>query len=62
MSFFEGKSFLFKVAINAARPCSARAQNALSSGSGDTLPPNIREFSLLPWQVDDFVGQGSVKH
>jgi hypothetical protein len=29
-----GKSFGFKVAMNAARDCSAHAQNGLSSGSG----------------------------
>ena len=34
-SFLWGKSFGFKVAMNAARACSAHAQNALSSGSGD---------------------------
>ena len=36
---FWGKCFLFNVAIKAARPCSAQAQNALSSGSGETLSP-----------------------
>src|SRR6202453_3233276 len=34
-SFLWGKSFGFKVAMNAARACSAHAQNGLSSGSGD---------------------------
>jgi len=35
-NLFWGNSLRFSVAINAARPCSAHAQNALSSGSGDT--------------------------
>ena len=35
-SFFWGKSFLFRVTIKAAPPCSAHAQIALSFGSGDT--------------------------
>ena len=35
--FFWGKCFLFSVAIKAARPCSAQAQNTLSSGSGERL-------------------------
>ena len=40
-SFLWGKSFGFKVARNAARACSAQAQNGLSSGSGDA--------SLVTW-------------
>ena len=35
--FFWGKCFLFNVAIKEARPCSAQAQNTLSSGSGERL-------------------------
>jgi hypothetical protein len=34
---FWGKCFLFNVAIKEARPCSAQAQNTLSSGSGERL-------------------------
>ncbi len=36
--FFWGKCRLFSVAIKEARPCSAQAQNTLSSGSGEKLP------------------------
>ena len=36
--FFWGKCFLFNVLMNAARPCSAQAQNALSFGSGEKSP------------------------
>jgi hypothetical protein len=36
VSFPRGKCFLFNVAMNAARPCSAHEQKALSSGSAGT--------------------------
>ena len=41
--------------MNAACPCSAHAQNALSFGSGDTSlsVPNVYELRLLAEQIDD---------
>ncbi len=38
LSFLCGKSFGLRVAMKAACPCSAHAQNELSSGSGDASP------------------------
>jgi hypothetical protein len=54
ISFFWGKSFLFRVAIKAAPPCSAHAQIALSFGSGDTSlsSNNVFELCLLTEHVD----------
>jgi len=53
-SFLWGKSFGFKVAMNAARACSARAQNGLSSGSCDAslVTADVYELRLLSEEID----------
>jgi len=52
-SFLWGKSFGFKVAMNAARPCSAQAQNGLSSGGRRVACyADLNELRLLSKEID----------
>ena len=52
--FFWGKCFLFNVAIKAARPGSAQAQNALSSGSGERSP-SLRMVTISASSLSRFM-------